>query len=90
MFRLLLPILFPSWRFFDRAGSIVQIEPMKEKPLFTWTALFLNPRHNEYLFLHTLAERIVFEQNLACVSVLKERLGDNFRILVDGEVKYES
>lgn len=104
MFKLLIPIFIPSWRFFDQMGPVVIIEienkdgqwqlfKTPETERFNLLSIFINSKHNEYLFCVTLAERIVLEKNLKCVAILKKRLlpdGGRFRIFVNSEVKFES
>ena len=76
LFRLFLPTLIPSWRFFEDIGPSARIEyrlnsasqwadalprPATVSALGLFPRLFWNPDWNEYLFLTTCAERIILD-----------------------------
>ena len=98
-FRLILPIFIPSWRFFDKVGTTLHIEVWDRK----WkrvrsqsrfnrlVRLFVNPEHNEFLFLISLTERVITDKDSVALKELTRRLdGQKFRILVEDEVVFES
>ena len=73
--RLVLPVLFPSWRFFGEIGASPRIEfrdasghwhdamdrPVRLTPVARLWRLVWNPDWNEALFLSALAERLLTE-----------------------------
>lgn len=74
LFRLYLPVLFPSWRFFGEIGASPRISflsevgwrDVMERPeclpsMGLLARLVWNPDWNEMLFLAALAERLVVE-----------------------------
>lgn len=87
MLGLILPILFPSWNFFDRLGPRLEIEysfekkwkvlsrpPNETKFWKTLLKLFINQEQNEYLFLISVAERYLASQNPSDLALLAARL----------------
>lgn len=87
LFRLILPILFPSWNFFDRAGPTLRLEFSTDgdhwqtvsriKNPEIWSRLldlFVNPSGNESLFQLSLAERLAYSPEPALALLLQNRL----------------
>lgn len=84
MLRLLLPILFPSWRFFNSigpsprlmlqfdAGPWTEYCPKPAKIPFTerLTRLFYNPEGNRVLFVHSCAVRLFDEDDTGAVNAI--------------------
>jgi hypothetical protein len=82
MLRLLLPILFPSWRFFNSIGPSPRLmlqfdaEPWQEycpKPASLpvrerLARLFYNPRGNKLLFVQSCAVRLFDKQDASAVE----------------------
>ena len=92
LFRLILPVLFPSWRFFGEIGASPRVEfkdPSGEwrdamgRPdrLAAWVRLWRlvwNPDWNEALFLSALAERLVMEPEPWIETEIAARLSVRF------------
>lgn len=88
---LFLPVLFPSWRFFEQIGASPRIEvclngawqPVKLGPETqhigqTVRRLLWNPDRNEALFLTALAERCLTEPGGPAQTLLSARLARQF------------
>lgn len=86
---LLMPTLFPSWRFFDAIGPSPRIEyrttcnaswrPMTVLPerlgvLALFKRLFFSPLWNEHLFLVSTATRLAVDPTLHDVNEIAARL----------------
>ncbi|MEO1239246.1 MAG: hypothetical protein AAFW64_06215 [Pseudomonadota bacterium] len=84
---LVLPVVFPSWRFFERVGASPRIEVLKGKrwqpvlppptqlaPMAYLARLVWNPTRNEALFLVALAERALSEPDGPGHELLRARL----------------
>jgi len=89
LFGLLMPTLFPSWRFFEEVGPSPRIEyrtdafaawqPMTDLPerLSPWTMLrrlFFSPKWNEHLFLVSTATRLAVDPTPRDVEEIAARL----------------
>ncbi|HEY6529905.1 MAG TPA: hypothetical protein VIZ65_14545 [Cellvibrionaceae bacterium] len=84
MLRLILPIFFPSWRFFNSIGPsprlMVQIDagaweefcakPVKLNMLKRLGQLFYNPCGNQILFVQSCAARLFDEQGSDTVEII--------------------
>ncbi|WP_108263213.1 hypothetical protein [Mangrovicoccus ximenensis] len=87
-FRLLLPALLPSWRFFSGVGPSPRIEireegglwrefgprPAHVPPRRMLRRLFWNPRWNDRLYLASLAERMAEAPTAHSLSELRTRI----------------
>lgn len=94
MLRLLLPILFPSWRFFNSIGPSPRVmlqfdaEPWAEycpKPLQLpvrerLARLLLNPQGNKLLFVHSCAVRLFDEPDPSAVENIFLALAQAIRL----------
>ena len=88
IFKLILPVIVPSWRFFDivkpaprieycvSKGAWIEFRPRPERLTLiqSITRLFWNPHWNERLFLMSCAERIINGQIEHSVEEIKARL----------------
>ncbi len=90
MIKLILPVLFPSWRFFNRIGPSPRLEygfgeqpslwhefrprPQAVHWLTGLRRLFYNPQWNEYLFMTCCAERLLEESSQLLVDEIFARL----------------
>ncbi len=87
--KLLLPTLFPSWRFFEEIGPSPRIEyransdapwqpitvlPERLGPVAMFRRLFFSPAWNEHLFLVSIATRLAVEPMLHDVNEIAARL----------------
>ena len=88
--KLILPVLFPSWRFFSRIGPSPRLEygfgnqpsrwhEFRPRPqgvhwLTGLRRLFHNPQWNEYLFVTCCAERLLEEPTQLLVDEIFARL----------------
>lgn len=85
---LYVPVLFPSWRFFQEVGAGVRLEvseddsnwiafaplPKQFSPMHALFSLFYNPRWNEQLFAITCAERFLACKSLSAENELKKQI----------------
>ncbi len=87
LIRLALPVLFPSWRFFETIGASPRIEvfdegvwrdplPLPDRLglLRIAVTLIWNPSRNEALYLVALAERALAEPDGPAQTLLSDRL----------------
>lgn len=89
LYGLLMPTLFPSWRFFEEVGPSPRIEyrtevdapwlPVTDLPerLGPWTMLrrlFFSPGWNEHLFLVSTATRLAVDPMVRDVEEIAARL----------------
>lgn len=86
--QLLLPVLFPSWRFFREVAESPRIElrgpdgrwvdlnarPTRLPPGAYLRRLFWNPRWNEYLFLMSLSDRLAADPSPELLAILRRRI----------------
>ena len=86
--RLVLPALIPSWRFFDRIGPapIVRVSTTAEplhwrqipprvatrRPAELIASLFHNPSRNEALYVQSLAERLITQDDAHAARELRD------------------
>ena len=99
VFGLLLPAVFPSWRFFREVGPSPRIEmradggawqqvmpiPQDMPPLQSLRRLLWSPHENERLFLVSLADRILHEARDHDLTELTQRLA---RLLPDADTEW--
>lgn len=85
---LYVPVLFPSWRFFQEVGAGVRLEvsqadddwvalaPLAKQilPLRALFSLFHNRQWNEWLFAITCAERFLVDRSQQAENELKAQL----------------
>ncbi|MDA8585574.1 hypothetical protein N9L47_04795 [Rhodobacteraceae bacterium] len=89
LYRLLMPTLFPSWRFFEQVGPSPRIEyrtnldaswqstsqlPDRLGPKDLLRRLFFSPAWNEHLFLISTATRLAVDPMLHDVTEIRARL----------------
>ena len=86
--QLLLPVLFPSWRFFREVAESPRIElrgpdgrwtdltarPSHLPPGAYLRRLFWNRRWNEYLFLMSLSDRLAADPSPELLALLRRRI----------------
>lgn len=91
---LLLPVLFPSWRFFKEVGPSPRIEvpgpdgcwvsalprPARLSPAQRLGRLFYNPTWNEDLYLLSLCDRLLVEGTVQAVDRLSARLAARLKV----------
>lgn len=89
--QLFLPVLFPSWRFFETIGASPRIEvnlrgtwtptsalPTKISTFGLIWSLFWNPQRNEALYLTALAERALAEPGGPAPELLRNRIAQRY------------
>ena len=94
LYGLLMPTLFPSWRFFEEVGPSPRIEyrteadapwqpatnlPDRLSPWSMLRRLFFSPSWNEHLFLVSTATRLAVDPMMRDVDEISERLSHRLR-----------
>lgn len=101
LFRLYLPVLFPSWRFFAEVGASPRVEfrvgqgpwrdamdrPERLSVAGRVTALFWNARWNQALFLAACAERYAVERKSWLLQEITARLVTRFELSAPPELR---
>ncbi len=89
LFSLILPAIFPSWRFFEEVGPAPVLEVFEggewhqARPaaprlgvMAMIRCLLWNPHWNETLYLNSCAERLIVEPTAHAKAVLDQHFGD--------------